>query len=84
MNSILSLFAPVVKTEKQSRGKTKAELARQIYEEMISASSIRPSRKEIIKRFMDEAGLTANGANTYLYNLDKKNKADQLAHQGSK
>jgi hypothetical protein len=79
MNSIIGLLTPVVKTSKKRNGQSKAELARKIYDEMLSSSPIRPSRKEIIKRFMDEAGLTANGANTYLYNMDKKTKLDQQA-----
>jgi hypothetical protein len=72
---ILSLFqkTPPVKST-AAPTVSKSDIAAKIYNEMVVTSTARPPRKEIIKRFMDEAGLTLRGANTYLYNLDKKFK----------
>ncbi len=56
-------------------------MTREIYQKFLDPKNpkqklhvVYPSRKAIIKRFVDEAGLTANGANTYLYNFDRKHK----------
>ena len=48
---------------------TKADLARQIFDEMYGQPGVR--RKDILKAFEDKAGLTKNGANTYYQNIKK-------------
>jgi hypothetical protein len=47
---------------------TKASIARIIFEEEYAVGLV---RKVVLFRFMDEAGLTAAGANTYYNNLRK-------------
>lgn len=48
---------------------TKADLAREIFDRMYGQPNVR--RKDILKAFEDEAGLTKNGANTYYQNIKK-------------
>lgn len=51
---------------------SKSELARRIYSEVEAASAANNteiSRKEVIKRFMEEAGLSKPGAQTYYQNI---------------
>ena len=49
----------------------KADKARAIFKEAYSMSPV-PQRKDIINRFVVEAGLTKAGAATYLQNMKKK------------
>ena len=48
---------------------TKASVARTIFKEEMAKQSV---RKDIIARLINEAGLTKNGAATYLQNMKKK------------
>jgi len=59
---------PIVQKVKTA---SKSELAEQIYKEMM-IDGVHPIRKEVIKRFIDEVGLTQAGASTYQYNIKKK------------
>ncbi len=75
-NGIVKLLMSASKSKSEKRQprdktQTKAAIARRIYDEMCSLTQ-RPSRQEIIGRFMSEAGLTQHGANTYLGNFDKQ------------
>lgn len=59
--------------DKKPAGPSKAELARKIMEEMwddIQAGKVK--RKDVIHRFVGEAGLTKAGASTYYGNIKKK------------
>lgn len=58
-------------SEQQSptKGQTKSAIAREIYERMKGSA-----RKDIIQAFIDQAGLTKNGASTYLQNFKKQDK----------
>jgi hypothetical protein len=59
--------------EKKPKGPSKAELARKIMEEMwddLKAGKVK--RKDVIQRFIGEAGLTKAGASTYYGNIKKK------------
>jgi hypothetical protein len=49
----------------------KADKARTIFKEAYSMNPV-PQRKDIINRFVSEAGLTKAGAATYLQNMKKK------------
>jgi hypothetical protein len=62
--------APVVPV--QSQQLTKAEKARTIFKEMFEMNPV-PARKDMISRAEKEAGLTKNGAATYLQNFKSKN-----------
>jgi hypothetical protein len=57
-------------------GTTKADKAREIfldcYKDFHTDPKSVPARKDIIGRLMGEAGLTANGAATYLQNMKSK------------
>lgn len=50
----------------------KADKARAIFNECYSNPAAIPQRKDIINRFVNEAGLTKAGAATYLQNFKKK------------
>ena len=59
--------------EKKPSGPSKAEVARKIMEEVwddLQAGKIK--RKDVILRFVNEAGLTKAGASTYYGNIKKK------------
>jgi hypothetical protein len=63
----------IAQAEKKPSGPSKAELARKIMEEMwddIQAGKVK--RKDVIQRFVGEAGLTKAGASTYYGNIKKK------------
>jgi len=61
------------KTEpKKKTGKTKADLAAEIFERM---GGVKATRKDVIAAFVDEIGLTPAGASTYAYNCKKKAQA---------
>lgn len=60
---------PVKPKSDASKGPSKRELAEQIFNNMKGAA-----RKDIIKQFIEKAGLTKAGAATYYYNLTKKAK----------
>ena len=55
---------------------TKADIGRTIFAEELAKGS---ARKDIIARLVAEAGLTKNGAATYLQNM--KNKAGLVNHK---
>ena len=55
---------------------TKADIGRKIFEEELAKGS---ARKDIIARLVGEAGLTKNGAATYLQNM--RNKAGLVVHK---
>lgn len=57
---------------------TKADKARKIFTECYAQTPV-PKREVIIKRFIEEAGLTKAGAGTYLQNM--KNKAGITVHR---
>ena len=52
---------------------SKADIARKIYQEMMDGNN-HPVRKDVIARFMSEAGLSKAGAATYHYNIKKSMK----------
>lgn len=59
-----------------AKGQTKADKAREVFLDCykdyhINPASV-PARKDIIARMMKEAGLTQNGAATYLQNFKTK------------
>ena len=59
--------------DKKPNGPSKADLARKIMEEMwdeLKAGKVK--RKDVIQRFVGEAGLTKAGASTYYGNIKKK------------
>lgn len=64
--------SPVVQEEKV----TKASLARSIFVEMYGKEGV--ARKDIIGRFIKEAGLTEKGAATYYQNMVNKRRAGKL------
>ncbi len=56
---------------------SKAELGRTIFNEELAKGTL--VRKDVIKRLVSEAGLTAKGAATYYQNM--KNKAGLVVHK---
>jgi hypothetical protein len=63
----------IAEADGKPAGPSKAELARKITEEMwddIQAGKVK--RKDVIQRFVDEAGLAKAGASTYYGNIKKK------------
>jgi hypothetical protein len=56
---------------RSTNGSSKSAIATRIYQEM-AASKESFTRKQIIERFISEAGLTAAGAATYYFNITKK------------
>jgi hypothetical protein len=66
------MFFPEVKltnTVNEPKPITKADIARQIFEEELKKGLV---RKVVISRFMNEAGLTIAGAGTYFANYKTK------------
>ena len=61
------------KADEKPKGPSKAELARKIMEEMWDdLQAGKAKRKDVIQRFVGEAGLTKAGASTYYGNIKKK------------
>jgi hypothetical protein len=63
----------IAQGEKKASGPSKADLARKIMEEVwddLQAGKVK--RKDVILRFVNEAGLTKAGASTYYGNIKKK------------
>ena len=59
--------------DKKPKGPSKADLARKIMEEVwedLQAGKLK--RKDVIQRFVGEAGLTKAGASTYYGNIKKR------------
>jgi hypothetical protein len=59
-------------------GNSKSAIAAKIYKEMAD-SETNYTRKDILAKFMTEAGLTEAGAATYYYNITKKAKEAKAA-----
>lgn len=59
--------APKAKRTRTSKGTTKLDLARKIYQVAVDSKS----RDEIIQMFMFELGMSKAGATTYFYNVKK-------------
>lgn len=56
-----------VKRTRTSKGNTKLDQARKIYQEAVGSKS----RNEIIQMFMTKLNMTKSGATTYFYNVKK-------------
>lgn len=57
-------------------GSSKSKLAQAIFAEELEkqkTTGVAMVRKDVIKRFIDEAGLTKSGANTYYQNIRERN-----------
>ena len=67
-NATVAVNTTVVKTV---TAVTKADVARAIFNESYSMNPV-PQRKDILNRFVEEAGLTKSGAATYLQNFKDK------------
>lgn len=59
--------------QKAVKAVNKAEKAKELYLKLLD-SNVKLTRKEILAKFVEEIGLTVNGANTYLYNIQKSLK----------
>jgi len=58
--------------KKENGGIKKTDQAKLIYQEMMNKENgSHPKRSDVIKRFMDECGLSQAGASTYQYNMKK-------------
>lgn len=64
---------PAEPVEEEKKVK-KADMARKIFDEEWVKTEGKPVRKVVIKRFIDEAGLTEKGSSTYFFNIKKKHK----------
>jgi len=63
----------IAQEDKKPKGPSKADRARKIMEEMwgdLQAGKVK--RKDVIQRFVGEAGLTKAGASTYYGNIKKR------------
>lgn len=63
----------IAQEDKKPKGPSKADRARKILEEMwddLQAGKVK--RKDVIQRFVGEAGLTKAGASTYYGNIKKR------------
>lgn len=62
-----------IKPEEEKKVK-KADIAREIFDQEWKKTEGNPVRKVVIKRFIEEAGLTSKGSSTYFFNIKKKYK----------
>lgn len=62
-----SVTVPKAKRTRASKGNTKLDQARKIYQEAVN----RNTRDEIIFMFMTKLNMTKSGATTYYYNVKK-------------
>ncbi len=62
-----------ISSARSVNGNTKSAIANQIYVDMLNSDQ-QFTRKDVIARFVSEAGLTAAGAATYYFNITKKYK----------
>ncbi len=63
-----------ISSARSVNGNTKSAIAKQIYAEMLTSNNTF-TRKDVIARFVSEAGLTSAGAATYYFNITKKSKS---------
>jgi hypothetical protein len=68
---------------RSANGSSKSAIATRIYAEMAAAKESF-TRKQIIDRFVTEAGLTSAGAATYYFNITKKSKAAAVVTEQTK
>jgi hypothetical protein len=67
-----SIIMAILNT-RSSNGNSKSAIATRIYQEMANGEE-QFTRKQVIDRFVTEAGLTPSGAATYYFNITKKAK----------